>query len=197
MHDDYRHMFMSGILISMCVTLTCCNLPKLAQWIVSAIGARDNNIKEATATINEQADDLVTLKEQIIDKVKEVTLLEDSNNRKDTELATLKDQIAKKDTELATATTTLVRRNKKLVTAVTLLKRRHTKLKNSKFKVKNNHKVTNALRDKDVTTLKTKPNNIAVRKCNHKNKKKNKGKTNTVLKTQVTTTKVKVDYYTI
>ena len=190
----------------MYVPLTCYNFPKLAKWIVSAIGVRDNNIKEATATIDEQADDLATLKQQIINKVKEVSVLEGINTRKDaelakikahvtkkdTEIAALKAQVAKKNTVLATVTTTLVRlvgRNKDFVTVtptVALLKRCLTKLKKSKVESKKNRKVTNVLRGNDVTTLKTKPNNIALRKCKHKSKKKRKAKVSIVSKAQVT-----------
>ena len=53
--------------------------------------------------IDEQADDLATLKEQMIDKCKEVTFLENANTRKDSELSILKAQVAKKVTELASA----------------------------------------------------------------------------------------------
>ena len=108
--------------------LTCCNVPKIAQWIDVAIREKDNRINEATVTIDEQAKALTTVKQQVIDTVKKMTLLEQSHVQKSNELVALKARVAKQDAELATARTRLSKQNEDIAT---LTKRLNKKLKHA------------------------------------------------------------------
>jgi hypothetical protein len=54
-------------------------LPQTAQWIAATIREKDKRINEMTVAIDKQADDLAALKQQIVNTVKSVSLLEERN----------------------------------------------------------------------------------------------------------------------
>ena len=90
--------------------------PKIAQWIAATIGEKATEIDEMTFTLNKQAGELAMAKQQIVETVKSVSLLEDKNIQYNKQLEALQARVVEKDKELASIKETLSMQNEEIET---------------------------------------------------------------------------------